>query len=420
MPAVTFTTAGALGKSALRQANQRLVLNAIRQNPGVSRADIGRITGLSASSVTFIVKRLKNEKLLREERSSARSQVGRQPTALRIRADAWTALGIDLTLSGARLALTDLEANTLKRKTVPWHANAQVFFDKVHDAIAGLADSISSSQLLGAGVALPGFIDRGTGRVIAAENFGWFDIEAGRLLSRDFPFPFWFENTAKLSALAEMWASDSDARPLRDFASITAHSGLGTGVIINRQILQGARSAACEFGHMVLYPDGRRCECGNTGCWEQYVSDLALCRLYREARGATAGGDQDASGIVRLARTGDKIALDVLDKTARNLGLGFVSLIMAFNPEAIVVSDYLAEAWDLIEETVWSVVRSRVPAYFVTGLRIAPSRHHADSALAGAVALVLTRFFQTFDHSNRGAPANSSAVRNSHKLSIAS
>jgi len=411
MPAVTFTTAGALGKSALRQANERLVLNAIRQNAGVSRADISRITGLSPSSITFIVKRFKRDGLVGEEKTAARSQVGRQPTALYIRQNAHLALGIDLTLAGARIALTDLDAKILKRKTVAWHANSDAFFNRVNSAIRTLADPLPPGQLLGAGVALPGFIDRASGRVIAAENFNWFDVEAGRFLSRDLSFPFWFENSAKLAALAEMWTSDGDPRPLHDFVSITAHSGLGAGVIVNGQILQGATSAASEFGHIILHPDGRRCQCGNTGCWEQYASDLAVSRLYREAGGDPRGEEPEASEVVRRARAGDRIALQVLDETARNIGLGFVSLIMALNPEAIVVGDYLAEAWDLLEEPVWTIVRSRAPAYFLAGLRIIPSRHNTDIALVGAVALVLTRFFQSFDHSNRAAPPNSVSIR---------
>ena len=135
--------------------------------------------------------------------------------------------------------------------------------------------------------------------------------------------------------------------------------------------------------------------------------------MYREARGADPGEELDASGVVRLARAGDQIALRVLDDTAHNIGLGFVSLIMAFNPEAIVVGDYLAEAWPLIESTVWSVVRSRVPAYFLTGLRITPSRHNADTALAGAVALVLTQFFQSFDRGSRTTQSGSVSMRTS-------
>ena len=113
---------------------------------------------------------------------------------------------------------------------------------------------------------LPGYIERSTGKVLAAENFDWFGIEAGRLLSKRLPFPFYYENNAKLSALAEAWCSKPGAKRLHNFVFVTMRGGLGTGVIVAGRILQGASSAAAEFGHTILYPDGRRCPCGNTGC----------------------------------------------------------------------------------------------------------------------------------------------------------
>jgi predicted NBD/HSP70 family sugar kinase len=101
----------------------------------------------------------------------------------------------------------------------------------------------------------------------------------------------------------------------------------------------------------------------------------------------------------------------VVQEAARHLALGFVSLVMALNPEVIILGGYLAEAWDLIEETVWSVMRSRVPAYYLTALRIVPSRHGADSALAGAAAVVLNGFFNSFEQTDRSAPSNSVSIR---------
>jgi predicted NBD/HSP70 family sugar kinase len=409
MPGVTFTTGGALKKSALRQANERLVLNAIRQNPLLSRSDLARVTGLSPSSVTFIVKRLKRERLVCEEKTDGPAQVGRQPIALRLRAEARLAVGVEITLAGARLVLSGLDDKIIARKTIPWHRNCEVFLNRVHGAIRGFVDPLAPGQALGVGVALPGYIERSTGKVLAAENFNWFGIEAGSLLRRDLDLPFYFENGAKLSAFSELWLSERDPAPLRHFVAIQPRCGLGTGVIINGQILQGAISGASEFGHIVLYPDGKRCQCGNTGCWEQYASDFALCRRYAEQSGLTeeASANLEAEGIVREARQGNALAHRVLIETAADLGLGFVSLVMAFNPEAILVGDYLAEAWDMIEETVWSVLRQRVPAYLLAGLRIAPLRHGADASLAGAVALVLSAFLSTFEHGSQTKPSNS-------------
>jgi predicted NBD/HSP70 family sugar kinase len=400
LPSITFTTGGALNKSALRQANERLILNAVRQNPGASRSDLARMTGLSPSSITFIIGRLLRQRMLCEQPADSRRQLGRRPTALRLRPQALLAVAAEVSPSGGAVALLDDSGNTLKSRSVDWHASPDLFLGKLHLAIRSILDALSPSQVLGVGVSLPGFLDRATGRVIGAENLGWFGVEAGAQLRKRLACPFWFENNAKLSALAEMWFCPEGAQPLRDFIFVHMRGGLGTGVIINGQILQGAFSAAAEFGHTMLYPDGRRCPCGNTGCWEQYASDLALCRLYADLSQQDSRGEieTEALDIVRMARDGDPIAQRAVQETAQHLGLGFVNLIWALNPEAIVVGDWLAEAWDLAEETVWSVVRSRVAGYNLSGLRMIPARHRADSSFVGAFALVLSRFFHSFDH----------------------
>jgi predicted NBD/HSP70 family sugar kinase len=394
---VTFTTSGALKKSALREANERLVLNTIRQNPSLSRADIVRITGLSPSSVTFIVKWLKSDDIICEYKTENWSQVGRLPTAIRLRANARVGIGVELGLAGGRIIVADLSDAIVSRKTIPWHSNHGVFLDKVHKALLAFASQYSSDQVLGIGVALPGFIDRATGRVIAAENVQWFGVEVGETLRRNLDIPVYFENAAKLSALAEMWSADRERQPLRDFVSVIARGGLGTGVIINGEILQGSTFGASEFGHIPIFADGRKCSCGNSGCWEQYASDFAFSRLYSDRARLAPGDELEPETIIAKVRAGDPMAAEVLREVAQYVGLGFVNLIMALNPQAIVIGDYLADAWDLLEDTVWGVLRRRVPAYYLSGIRILPSRHRADAPLAGAVALVLSRFFNSFE-----------------------
>src|SRR5437879_6392973 len=189
MPGVVFTTRGALSKSALRQANERLVLNAIRQNPSLSRADIVRMTGLSPSSVTFTVERLKREKMICDQEVENHSRVGRPPSALRLRAEAKMAVGVDITLSGAYVALADLTSRVVRRTLVPWNPSYELFFERIHRAIQGMVESLVPKQVLGVGIGLPGYIDRATGSVRAAENFNWFGVEAGRLLRKRLPFP---------------------------------------------------------------------------------------------------------------------------------------------------------------------------------------------------------------------------------------
>jgi predicted NBD/HSP70 family sugar kinase len=379
------------------------VLNAIRQNPSMSRSDLVRMTGMAPSSVAFIVNRLIRKRWLSEETQGNHSLVGRKPTALRLCSEVMLAIGVEIARSETRVVLGDLSGRTLQKKTMPWQQNHEILLGRVRTAVRSMVDRADWKRVLGVGVSIPGTVHRPAGKV-TAENLGWYGVEAESILRKSLAVPIYIENNAKLSALAESWFIGSGQRSMQNFVFVTMKEGLGTGVIVDGHILQGASSAAAEFGHTMLYPDGRKCICGNTGCWEQYASGDALRRSYAEQCGAEPETAPSAYEIVRRAREGDKKALCVLREAAGRLGLGFVNLVMALNPEAIVVGHYAAEAWDLIEDIVWDVLRTRVPHYYLTGVRIFPTRHGPDAPILGALALVFSHFFARFEHEETAAP----------------
>jgi len=384
----------ALRKADVREANQRLLLNIIRQNQAASRADIVRITGFSASSVTFIVNRMLRDGLVSESGSEHHAQVGRRPLILRLRPESLVAAGVEIARSGARLAIADLNGAILKQRTVPWHPDYHAFLARVRAALRTLTASVAPDRLLGVGVSISGTTDHATGRVVAAENLGWFSVDAGSILSEGSTAPFHFENDAKLRALAERWFCEPGGKPLDNFVFLAMCPGLGTGVIIDGHLFHGATGEASEFGHTILYPGGRSCVCGGAGCWEEYASQRALERLYSERCGAAGRRRRpNAEEIVHMARQGDAVAQESLRITATHVGLGCANLNAAFNPEAIIVGDYLASAWDLMKDHIWEILRRQAPHRSLSALRIVPSKHGRDSALKGALALVLSRFF---------------------------
>jgi predicted NBD/HSP70 family sugar kinase len=397
MPAVTFTTRGVLQKSALRKANERLLLNAIRQNPSISRSDLVRMTGMSPSSVTFIVNRLLRNRWVCEEPERTHSRAGRKPTALRLRPEMMLAVGVEIARSETRVILAELSGRVLQKRTLSWHQNHEILLDRVRTAAQSMIGTVDSKRVLGVGVSIPGTVHRPSDQV-TAENLGWYGVPAESVLRKSLSIPIYIENNAKLSALAESWFLEPGKKPLQNFVFVTVKEGLGSGVIIDGNIFQGAWSAAAEFGHTMLYPDGRRCSCGNRGCWEQYASGDALRRLYMELSGEDEERAPGTTEIVRRARKGEEIALRALRETAHELGMGMVNLVMALNPEAIIVGHYAAEAWDLIEDIVWGVLRSRVPHYYLAGLRVFPTCHGADASILGALALVFSHFFARFEH----------------------
>lgn len=400
--AVTFTTQGALRKSALRQANERLVLNAIRQNPQLSRVEISRITGLSPSSITFIVKRLAKEKLVREEKVNGPAQVGRPPTILRLSPSARVVVAVDITPNGSRVALADWTGHIMESQSVPWEADPESMLRTIHGVIRSFVSAKPSHRLLGVGVSVPGIWDASARTVTSAVSLGWKDVAVAPLLEKGLDVPMFFDNNANLGALGERWFRSQGAKPLENFVFVTLGGGIGTGIIVSGHVLHGAFGRAGEFGHMAVFPDGLKCLCGNQGCWEEYASDRALCRMYQERTERRL----TSHAIVDRALRGEALAIEAVEEAAAHLALGVANLVMGLNPEAVIVDHWAAAAWELVEKPIWNVLRNRVPAGWLEGIRVQPSAHAEDSSLLGAVALALSKYFQSFDHGDSEEHSN--------------
>lgn len=391
---LTFTTQGALRKSALRQANERLVLNCIRENPQLSRVEVSRVTGLSPSSITFIVRRLEKEKLVVEDRGAEPvAQVGRPPTILQLAAGARYAVGVDISPTGSRLAVADWTGRIVESHCMEWQPEPETMLRMLHAAIRNVVAAKPSRRILGVGVSVPGTWDAAAQTVTTAVNLGWKDVLVAPILERGSDVPFYFDNNANLSALGERWFRSPGAKPFEDFVFVTLGAGIGTGLIVGGHVLHGAFGRAGEFGHMTLFPEGRRCLCGNNGCWEEYASDRALIRMVEERTGVRLS----IAEIVDRVRSDDPGVREAVEEAAAHLALGFANLIIGLNPEAILFDNWAAALWPGIERRVWGVLRERTPAAWLEGIRVQPSAHVENSSLLGAIAIVLTSYFHSFD-----------------------
>ncbi len=373
-------------KAFLRQANESLVMNLIRENPGISRLEIANHSKLSPTAITMITARLVRGGLLREEKLPPTTQLGRRPTALYVEAKSRLAIGVEINPFDAQVVLAELNGRTVEEIDVPANTDADAMLAEIHGAILQLIEK-SHAPILGVGVSVPGILEPSTGKVIAATNLHWRNIEAIAALRRGIDLPFYYDNNSNLSALAEWWFA---APRLSNFVFVTFRGGIGAGVIAGGHLQEGASRRMGEFGHMTVEIDGRQCLCGSQGCWEEYASDRAMVRAYNEL-----GGPADnAPEIVRLARQGDATALRVIEQTADSIALGFGNIVVALNPEAIIVDDFVAAGWDLFEPLIWKNLRGRRQELWLAGLRLVPSEHASDSSRLGAVALVLSKYFR--------------------------
>lgn len=226
----------------------------------------------------------------------------------------------------------------------------------VEDALTEAVQEVAGGRRIdGVGLAAAGFVDAAGERVMFAPHLPWrMDPTRARLEDR-WGVPVALDNDANCAARAEF--ALGRARGFTDVVMITLGTGIGGSLILARTLLRGHNGMAGEFGHMQVVPDGRDCECGGTGCWEQYCSGNALVRFARSHLDRPTlltelcGGDPGAlTGpmVTEAARRGDAVALEGFATVGRWLGVGVANLVAAFDPELVVVGGGVSAAGDLL------------------------------------------------------------------------
>lgn len=388
----------------LRDINEVIVLNIIRERQPIPRVDIAEITGLEEGTVSRIVQRFLRNGLVYEEGVGPSTPVGgRKPRYVHLNPNKSCAIGVDIGAIETLLALSDFNGRLQHVRKIPNTREPQQFLATVADEILSLVRLANPyNRLEGIGVSLIGLVDIEEGTILEGENLGWGEfIQVGKILKSKIneDVPLFFENGARLSALGEIWFGTTRLSGFRDMVFLDINEGVGTGIVVNGQLYRGFRNGAGEFGHICIDPKGPRCSCGSYGCLEVYASDLATLARYSQKatlrNQASSGEDSkiDMNLVVEQARAGHPLALEALKETARYLGIGLAPIIYALNPEAIVIGGKIAEVWPLLEQEALNSCAKRVSPLFLESTKIFASTLHVKPSLMGAIALVLAKNF---------------------------
>jgi len=402
MRKIDLNRTGPARHHALRDFNEVLVLNAIREIQPISRADIAAHTGLEAGTVSKIVARLLASGFVREEGVGPASPLGgRKKRFLHINPDKAYALGIDVGPREITIALSDFSGRILRSTAVSNQPSPQQAVAEVAKVVRKMVrHAPDRTRVEGIGVSLMGLIDPATGRVLAGENLGWGqDVPFGALLkdALQIELPIYFENDARLAALAELWFGKDRVRQARELVFLDVGEGIGSGIVIGGQIYSGSVNGAGEFGHISIDPTGPACSCGGRGCLEVFASDPATLRRFHavcRTEGNVAGASvSSVSDLVKLARQGNSLAIEALRQTAEYLGRGLVPIAYSVNPELIVIGGPITEAWDIIYPELRRTLTTQVNRFYLGYLTIVRSSLEHKPSLVGCIALVLARAF---------------------------
>ncbi len=258
----------------------------------------------------------------------------------------------------------------------------------VEDALTEAVEEIAGVRRVGAiGIAAAGFVDAQGERVRFAPHLPWRDEGVRARLAERWSAPVVLDNDANCAARAELtYGAVGDAESA---VVVTLGTGIGGALILDGEVIRGYNGMAGEFGHNQVVPGGRSCECGGTGCWEQYCSGNALTRYVRDQ------GVEDLAGpaITAAAEAGDPVALAAFEDVGTWLGVGVANLVASFDPEIVVIGGGVSAAGDLLLAPARKALReSLVGAPYRTVPPLVRAALGPEAGAIGAADLARQRF----------------------------
>ena len=366
-----------------RDMNRDIVLELIRANQPVSRADLSRLSGLQRSTVSEIVEDLLRVGWVREGAIAKRPR-GRRPTMLGLN-DELVILVADVHPRQAIVAVVDLNGHFLSREAVTIVSDPKRAVENIIRSMQQMRANHPGKSFEGVGISLPGRVDPATQRLIFAPNLNWSSFDIRGTVEKAMGLKVELDNAANAWLLSEMWFGKMDG--VRNAVLVTISEGVGTGVIANGQPVTGKSGMAGEFGHMVLDPAGPLCACGARGCWETFASSQAAIRIYEARKKGKAVGS--IAELHALAEEGDKDAVGALTEQAKNIGRGLRLVTAALSPEVIFIAGDITIVWGIVGPIIEAEMKTSLLAG--TPPRLVPSQEGGLARLKGASALVLQR-----------------------------
>ncbi|HTI01593.1 MAG TPA: ROK family transcriptional regulator [Acidisoma sp.] len=377
-----------------KSLNRRVVLEAVRRSGSMTRADLARLTGLTAQAVSNISLELVEAGLVLEG-ARRRGQRGQPATEISLNPEGGFAVGLSLghqALSGVlvNLAGTVLatESHDVAKRVLPLDRLTDEMETLVQELLARAG--LARGQLWGVGCGLPGLVRDGVLSVETSSTAERLHYPLAETLGRRLDLPVFAENDARAAAIGERLYGIG--RQAQHFFYIHFGFGIGGGPIIAGEQYRGGSGGAGEIGHMIVKPGGRPCNCGNRGCLEQYVS------LYAAAE-AISGADRSPEDVPvrelaqRMERK-DPLLLGWIRDAAPYLRLAIHNIEIMFDPETVVLGGSLPET---VRNALIAETEPLLPAVYPDSRPRLPRLVRAeaqDMPALGAAALPISAMLQ--------------------------
>lgn len=305
------------------------------------------------------------------------------------------AIAVDLGGTQVRAALVDSSASILAQvaeKTLASRGGEAVL-DQIVRMVEHVSQNIQQASIQGVGLCAPGPLDAKSGMALSTPTIkGFTNLPIGQILEQKLPWSVAVENDGIAAAMGE-WRHGA-GQGVDNLVYVTVSTGIGGGVIADRQVFHGRLGMAGHVGHMTVIANGAKCVCGNRGCWEAHASGPAFTRYANECiaqsdRSALKSIDEvTAKHVFSAAREGDELALELVQQEAKWLGLGIVNLLHLYSPDLVVMGGGMARDFDMLHEPIERYIAEHAMPPF-RAVSVIKSRFGDNSGIMGAASLIL-------------------------------
>ncbi|MHC1684707.1 MAG: ROK family protein [Clostridiaceae bacterium] len=378
------------------EMNRSLVVKLLKQKKVCSRADLAKAAGLTQAAITKIVAALINMGIVSEV-GLIEAERGRRSIGLQLNGELYRVIGVKFSRLSFSVGLFDISGNVYAEKTIKIKepSSPKVILQQMKDEIRDYLEQFE--KIVAIGIAVPGPYLKHQGKIVLMTGSpGWKEVNFKEEFEKEFDVAVFIEHDANSGALAEWWFGESneDKRVLVNFL---ASEGVGAGIVSSGKLIIGSQGIAGEIGHISVDVNGEKCECGNYGCLEKYCSAIALEERAKEEIQKYPSSSLNQyknityQDIFNEVNKGDILATELVKYAGMYIGYGAVTIINAYNPDVIILSDIMAKGGEVLLNVVKSVVRERVIPELSNHVEIKLSSFSIDPILYGAAALAIDR-----------------------------
>lgn len=387
----------------LKQINRMALVRQLCREPGLSRAALAEVVGLTKSTVSLLVRELLDEGWLSESELRTTGALGRRATPMHIDGSRLAMLGVDLGVVAARIVATNLLGEVLDERVFAYSdaGDADACIALMAGELIRMTEAggaLTGRSLLGVGIGLHGVVDDELGVLRNAPHLGWRNIDVAAQVRAHFAgtvltgLPLFIQNEANVAALAELeFSAQAGTDPL---VYLSIGYGVGAGIIVNGRLLTGLYGYAGEVGHTILEQNGPLCSCGRRGCADALIGLQALMDEVFGKR--AAAGPDELERLFELVEAGDAAACKAVEVAGDKLGALLNNLWVAFDPMCIVIGGAALRLGDRFIERGRRVLSDCASATLLPAPMIRTPHFGINAIAIGAAAMVRHHLMRPF------------------------